>query len=805
MHDETTHTHAATLTIEREAVAPPADSISPREGEGRIIEEPHDFIRDYCLVGQNTEVAIERGLAEAEWYQCPVPKDTMRELLQRRDWPALRDTALWFGLLIGLGAVAGILWWQGGLWTMLSIIPFLGYGMIYGSTSDSRWHESSHGTAFKTDWLNSVLYEISSFMVGRESTLWRWSHTRHHSDTIIVGRDPEIAVPRPAHIPTLLGVFFGIAPMKSFYKKILLHCTGKLDAEEQTFIPKDQWSAIFLRARIYVAIYAGLLLLTAFLTAQFGWRGLLPLLLIGLPNFYGAWMMPIYGFTQHAGLAENVLDHRLNCRTVYMNFIHRFLYWNMNYHIEHHMFPLVPYYNLPRLHEVVRDDMPRPYTSIYDAWKEIIPAVLKQAKDPGFYIRRRLPKRQESGEGLVKSYTSAGKSIQDGWVDVCEADGLHLEDVVRFDHGPKTFAVYRTADDSYHATDGMCTHGRSHLAEGFVKGNLIECAKHNGRFDVRDGSVAREPVCVGLQTYDVKVEDGRLLLNLDSAGGAGLEAATTTHRLRVVSNENVATFIKELVLEPLDGTPVDFQAGQYIQLDVPAYDRIDFTAFDVPLPFRTVWEGNHVFDEYATNPTASRRNYSIASKPGDHQLRFNVRIATPPRGQACPAGSGSSYVWALKPGDLVTAIGPFGDFLIKNLSPEAQTEMLYIGGGAGMAPLRSQLSHLLENLKTGRKISYWYGGRSKQELFYIEYFRELEARFTNFTFHIALSEPLEEDLWDGPIGFIHQVVEDLYLKQHNHPGEIEYYLCGPPPMIAAAVKMLDNQHVPISNILRDEF
>ncbi|MEM1444999.1 MAG: NADH:ubiquinone reductase (Na(+)-transporting) subunit F [Planctomycetota bacterium] len=801
MSDHPGTSTSATLTIERQPTTPPVDSLSPRDGDGRIVEEPHDFIRDYCLVGQNTELAIERGLTDAEWYQSPVPKNVMRELLHRRDWPAIRDTVIWFGIMGVLAVVAGVMWWQGGVWTLLSIVPFMLYGTIYASTSDARWHESSHGTAFKTDWLNAVLYEISSFMVARESILWRWSHTRHHSDTIIVGRDPEIAVMRPAHIPSLIAKFLGLKSVKNYIAKLAVHSTGKLQPEEQTYVPEDQWAGIYLRARTYVAIYAALFITTAVLTVMFGWRGLLPLLLIGLPNIYGAWLMPVYSVTQHAGLAENVLDHRLNCRTVYMNFINRFFYWNMNYHIEHHMFPLVPYYNLPRLHEIIKDDSPPPYPSIYAAWKEIIPAVLKQAKDPGYYIRRRLPERVEPTEGLVKSFGSAGKQINDGWIEVCDADELHLEDVVRFDHGPKTFAIYRTADDHYYATDGMCTHGRSHLAEGFVKGNLIECAKHNGRFDIRDGSVAREPVCVGLQTYELKNEDGKLLLNLLSAGGAGAEVAAASHKFRVVSNDNVATFIKELVLEPIDGTQVEYEAGQYIQLDIPSYERIDFTEFDVPEPFDKAWKGNHVFDEYATNPVASRRNYSLASKPGDAYLRFNVRIATPPRGQDCPAGSGSSYVWKLKAGDEVTAIGPFGDFLIK----DSDAEMVYIGGGAGMAPLRSHLSHLLENLKSGRKVSYWYGGRSKQELFYTEYFEDLAARYPNFSFHVALSEPLDEDAWDGPTGFIHKMVEEHHLSQHEKPADIEYYLCGPPLMVQAVVKMLDDYHVRLNNILRDEF
>ena len=197
-----------------------------------------------------------------------------------------------------------------------------------------------------------------------------------------------------------------------------------------------------------------------------------------------------------------------------------------------------------------------------------------------------------------------------------------------------------------------------------------------------------------------------------------------------------------------------------------------------------------------------RRIYSFASNPAiDKLLRFNVRIATPPRGQHCNAGTGSSYVFGLKPGDTITAIGPFGDFHIK----PTQREMVYIGGGAGMAPLRAQLSHLLETEQSERKISYWYGARSKQELFYQDYFEALARDNPNFTFHAALSEPQPGENWDGPIGYIHDVVKRAYLAAHPDPRSVEYYLCGPPPMIKAATAMLKELGVSAGQIAFDEF
>jgi Na+-transporting NADH:ubiquinone oxidoreductase subunit F len=287
------------------------------------------------------------------------------------------------------------------------------------------------------------------------------------------------------------------------------------------------------------------------------------------------------------------------------------------------------------------------------------------------------------------------------------------------------------------------------------------------------------------------------------AGGVGARSQQA-YRLRVVSNRNVATFIKELVLEPADpGVRVGFTPGDYLQLDIPAYDRIDFSDFVIEEPFAAVWRNQRVFDLVAHNPEPGRRNnYSLAgNQRTEDVLRFNVRIATPPPGQACAPGVGSSYVFSLKPGDLVTGIGPFGDFHVK----PTQREMVYIGGGAGMAPLRAHLSHLLETEGTARKISFWYGARSQQEIFYESYFQALAKAHPNFAFHLALSSPLPEDDWTGPLGFVHQVVLERYLHDHANPASVEYYLCGPPLMIKACNRMLAELGIPAHQIAYDEF
>jgi Na(+)-translocating NADH:ubiquinone oxidoreductase F subunit len=257
------------------------------------------------------------------------------------------------------------------------------------------------------------------------------------------------------------------------------------------------------------------------------------------------------------------------------------------------------------------------------------------------------------------------------------------------------------------------------------------------------------------------------------------------------------------VLEPEPGSPLpDYQPGQYLQLDIPAYGEIAFSEITVKPPYAEVWQTQHVFDFRAENRAPIRRNYSMATNPAvDRRLRFNVRISTPPRGQDCLAGAGSSYVHRLKSGDQVTAIGPFGDFCIK----PTDREMVYLGGGSGMAPLRSHISHLFETQQTARRVSFWYGARSLQEIFYREYFEDLARRFSNFTFHLALSEPQPADHWQSHTGYIHEVLREQYLASHSDPAAIEYYLCGPPVMIAAARKLLKELRVPVDQVAYDEF
>ena len=269
----------------------------------------------------------------------------------------------------------------------------------------------------------------------------------------------------------------------------------------------------------------------------------------------------------------------------------------------------------------------------------------------------------------------------------------------------------------------------------------------------------------------------------------------------VASNKNVATFIKELVLK-LPQDDIGFKAGGYIQMDVPEY-KLSFKDFEIEEKFRGDWDKYNLWDLHADNDEEVFRAYSMANHPGEKGIvMLNVRIATPPpNDMSLPPGKASSYMFNLKPGDKVTISGPYGEFFIK----DTKREMVYIGGGAGMAPLRSHLFHLFKTLKTDRKVSYWYGARSKREMFYTEDFEKIEKEFPNFKYNVALSAALPEDNWTGYTGFIHQVLYDNYLKDHPEPEEIEYYLCGPPMMIDAVTKMLDSIGVPGEMIAFDSF
>lgn len=270
----------------------------------------------------------------------------------------------------------------------------------------------------------------------------------------------------------------------------------------------------------------------------------------------------------------------------------------------------------------------------------------------------------------------------------------------------------------------------------------------------------------------------------------------------VVSNENVATFIKELILRLDQGEELNFKAGAYVQLDIPEYD-LSYKEFNIADRYRASWEKFNLWNLKAISQEPVYRAYSLANPPSEsNELRFTIRIATPPPGVTGIApGVGSSYIFNLKPGKKVVLSGPYGDFFVK----ETSREMCFVGGGAGMAPMRSHLLHQILTVNTKRKITFWYGARSKQEMFYDEEFMELERNCDNFKYYVALSEPQPEDEWKGLTGFIHKCLYDNYLISHDDAAEIEYYLCGPPMMIDSVIKMLNDLGVDPEMIAYDKF
>lgn len=458
--------------------------------------------RDYSLTGPEASRSIERGLADAEWYQTPIDSGTRARLHARTNGRAAFDAMLWVALLAGTALLAWSVrdsWW--------AIPAFAIYGALYGGSADSRWHEYGHSTAFRSEWANSLLYYPASFMLMREPTVWRWSHVRHHSDTIVVGRDPEIVFPRPFAIGTWIGNMLGLFAVPQMLRRIARHASGTLDADVASYVPVDKHHNVVREARLYLAILAAVILWCVVATSIF------PLLFIGLPSFYGFWLVLFFGTTQHVGLREDVLDHRLNSRTVYMNPIFRFLYLNMNYHVEHHMYPTVPYRNMAALHAEIRSDLPEPTPSTVAAYREIFRAVRAQQTDPAFELDRVMPE----GSGSVASTHAEAVVGEDGWVSVCPADELDLGEIRRLDTAGATYAVCRTRDGSLHAVDGICTHSRiAHLADGAVVGDEIECPKHNGRFALATGEPTRDPVTKAVKVYQTVEESGEVRVHIPS-------------------------------------------------------------------------------------------------------------------------------------------------------------------------------------------------------------------------------------------------------------------------------------------------
>ncbi|NRF95904.1 fatty acid desaturase family protein [Paenibacillus frigoriresistens] len=356
--------------------------------------------KDYSLLGQQTKIAEEKGLVSAEWYTSPISRKRLKELMVRKDWPGVRDVFIWFAALAVLGYIAYRTW---GTWWALPVFAI--YGLVYYAFAHSRWHECAHYTAFKSAWLNEVVYFIVSFASIRLATYRRWKHTRHHTDTQIVGRDPEINVPRPPSFRTMLMNIFNVDLTRLEFITAFRLSFGKLREFEKDIIPATESHKMYWEARFFLLVYAVVIGIAIYM------QSILPLLYFGLPALYGAiFTNPIFFVIEHGGLHEDVLDHRMCTRTVLMNPVIRFLQGNMNYHMEHHMFPMIPYHALPELHKEIRHDCPEPTRGLWSALLEVYSAFIVQLRDPSYTIIRPLPStaRPYSPNGPYKEKSGLG-------------------------------------------------------------------------------------------------------------------------------------------------------------------------------------------------------------------------------------------------------------------------------------------------------------------------------------------------------------------------------------------------------------
>lgn len=344
--------------------------------------------KDYTLIGDASSAEVIDGFGmggrvEQTWFTPAVNRKELKALMKRSDRPALLNYGFWGGLMLILGLATVVAW--GSIWGLFWLIL---YSTVHQSAT-ARQHELAHGTPFRSRWLNEVFFHFSSFITLSEGNFYRWRHSRHHTHTIIVGRDPEIQSVRPPQLVTLIINLFNLKTVIVTARDFLKRAAGDLGAGHH-FVPEVEQKKVIRSAQAYLALVA-LIVLICFVIGSW-----LPLLLTIGPRVVGAPLYAILHFTQHAGLDEDVYDHRLNSRTIYMNPVFRFLYGNMNYHIEHHMFPMVPYYRLPELHELIKDQCPPPKSGLIDAYRDIIPTLIKQLSDPSYHIKPELPRLAEA-------------------------------------------------------------------------------------------------------------------------------------------------------------------------------------------------------------------------------------------------------------------------------------------------------------------------------------------------------------------------------------------------------------------------
>ncbi len=476
--------------------------------------------RDYTVAGPSADEARAAGLVDGAWFVPPIDPDRLRELSARRFARPTLDLALYVALLVGCGGLAAWLYTTHGFWwSLLAFVPYWG---LYGGAADARWHEFGHGTATPSRRLNEAVYAVASFQTLRTPGHWQWSHFRHHSDTIIVGRDPEIQLGRPGTVRRWLFNFTGLKQGPMSFWTILKLAGGRFDAATADFIPKAERALLVRQARFAVVVHV-LAFVVAIATGSW-----LPVLLVGVvPSTLGVWAMVFFGVTQHLGLAEDVLDHRANTRTVVMNPVFRFVYLNMNYHVEHHIFPTVPYYQLPALHKEIAASLPPPTSSTWAAYREIFASLRRQRHDSNDVVPNRPIPPVES---MVESVAVVGAARPDGTDDLGPIERFAVGSVVRVDVADRTYAVARVSESELCAVDGICTHGNAHLGAGDLiddgDGPQVRCPKHLGRFDARTGAPCSKPLTIPVVVHDTTVAAGRLVVSRPPASASTRETRT---------------------------------------------------------------------------------------------------------------------------------------------------------------------------------------------------------------------------------------------------------------------------------------
>jgi len=458
-------------------------------------------------------------IIEEEWYKTDIDRREFKAFMQKDDLHGIINTALWIASLL----ITGYLAYRAiPLGLIYSIPAFLLYGMFY-CACDARWHESSHNTVFKTQWMNVALNFFSTAMQQRDIVFTNWSHSRHHSYTIITEIDPEITVTRPPTFWRHFLDFFSLKEATYYFPILIQHTLGIPSAYAKDFVPEEDFKKMFWWAR------AAFLLNAVPVVLAIVYQTWIPLLYFIGPKFYGNCVQRAFVLAQHAGMDENVWDHRANSRTITVNPLLGFLYMNMQYHIEHHMHPLMPFHALPKFHERVKDQLPTPYKGMWAVYKEMIPALIKQAKDTSFYIKRDLPGEQPVRRVKRKSETDLTEQSEAPvqcdvpetalvWHAVLKADELDENDALDVVIDEEHYAVYQLEAGNYRATEGVCTHEFALLADGALQDGCIACPKHNAKYDVCSGQVKTRPGKRDLKTYPIRVESDQLLLGLPVKG-----------------------------------------------------------------------------------------------------------------------------------------------------------------------------------------------------------------------------------------------------------------------------------------------